>query len=206
MFPSRRHVPVFPMAALLAALLAGPVAAQQVPSGDPSAPLSPTLKPTSAMPPSATSAASTASEVLAYLIAYDTMGIDLAKQGRDRRVDPQIRAFAGEMLRQHQEDLVRVRALAAETGTTAVDTADVKARTGLGGSELAALGKVSDADYPARFLDAVGELERDATDLIDKRLLSSVAGDPRLVNHLHATHDWIQAQSLKANQLRSSGK
>ncbi len=80
MFRSRRYIPVF----VLDVALAGPAAAQQVQGSDPSAPLSPTLKPTTATPPSATSAAHTASEVLAYLAAYDSMGIALAKQGRAR--------------------------------------------------------------------------------------------------------------------------
>jgi hypothetical protein len=175
-------------------------------NSDPSAPLSPTVERTTSQVPSPTSAAHTASEVLAYLVAYDNVAIALARQGRDRRVDPQIRALAASMLTSHSEDLARVRALAAGTETAIVDTGDVKARTDLGGSEVDRLSRVTDADYPARFLDAVTELNRDLVDLVDKRMLSDVADDPRMVKHLQATRDWVLAEKATADALRASGK
>jgi hypothetical protein len=197
------------IAACIALALAGSAAAQVVPqptNSDPSAPLSPTLQPTSKAPPSPTSAAHTASEVLAYLVAYDNRAIALARQGRDRRVDPQIRTLAASMLRSHTEDLARVRGLAAGTGTAIVETSDVRARTDLSGSEVDRLSRVTDADYPAHFLDAVTELNRDLVDLIDKRLLSDVADDPRMVTHLQSTRDWVLAEKATADALRSAGK
>lgn len=175
-------------------------------NSDPSAPLSPTLKATTTQRPSPTAAAHTASEVLAYLIAYDNVAIALARQGRDRRVDPQVRAFAGRMLANHQADIARVRALAAGTGTAIVATGDVKARTDLGGTDLDALARVTDADYPARFLDAAAELHQDALDLMDKRFASDVANDPRMVEHLRATRAWVSVEKADADRLRSAGK
>jgi uncharacterized protein (DUF305 family) len=197
--------------ALLALAVAGTAGAQaqvlpQPTNSDPSAPLSPTVQRTTNAPPSATSAAHTASEVLAYLIAYDNMAISLARQGRDRRADPQIRALAAGMLRSHTEDLARVRGLAAGTGTAIVETSDVKARTDLGGSEIDRLSRVTDADFPARFLDAATELNRDVVDLIDKRLISDVGDDPRMVTHLQSTRDWVLAEKATADALRASGK
>jgi predicted outer membrane protein len=175
-------------------------------NSDPSAPLSPTLKATTKQKPSPTSAAHTASEVLAYLITYDNLAIALARQGRDRRVDPQVRAYAGRMLANHQADIARVRALAAGTGTAIVETGDVKARTDLGGTDLDALARVTDANYAPRFLDAASELHQDALDLIDKRFTSDVADDPRMVEHLRATRGWVSAEKSDADRLRSSGK
>jgi len=175
-------------------------------NSDTSAPLSPTVQRTTSTLPSPTSAAHTASEVLAYLVAYDNQAIALARLGRDRRVDPQIRALAAAMLKNHTEDLARVRGLSAGTGTAIVETSDVKARTDLGGAEVDSLSKVTDADFPARFLDAVTELNRDAVDLVDKRLLSDVADDPRFVTHLQSTRDWVLAEKGTADALRSAGK
>jgi len=190
---------------------AGVAAAQtqilpQPTNSDPSAPLSPTVQRTTTTPPTPTSAAHTASEVLAYLVAYNNMAMTLARQGRDRRVDPQIRALAAAMLRNHAEDLSRVHGLAAGTATAIVETSDVKARTDLGGAEIDGLSRATDADFPARFLDAVTELNRDAVDLIDKRLLSDVADDPRMVTHLQSTRDWVLAEKASADALRASGK
>ena len=196
--------------ACLCLLFAGAAGAQvllpQPTNSDPTAPLSPTVQRTTAAPPSATSAAHTASEVLAYMVAYNNMAIGLARQGRDRRVDPEIRALAATMLRNHTEDLARVRALAAGTGTPIVVTGDVRTRTDLGGTELETLSRVTDSDYPARFLDALTELNRDLVDLIDKRLLSDVADDPRMVKHLQATRDWVLAEKALGDALRSAGK
>lgn len=211
------------MAALAGAAVSMPAAAQSsttpdptaevavpaVPAptnSDPSAPLSPTLAPTSKQAPTPTTAAHTASEVLAYLIAYDNLAIALARQGRDRRVDPQVRAFAGRMLVNHQNDIARVRALAAATNTAIVETTDVKARNDLGGTDLDALARVTDANYAARFLDAAVELHQDALDLMDKRFASDVADDPRMVEHLRATREWVAIEKGDADRLRSSGK
>jgi predicted outer membrane protein len=197
------------LAALLLGLACANAHAQILPqptNSDPKAPLSPTLRSTTTAVPTATSAAHTASEVLAYLVAYDNLAIGLARQGLDRRADPQVRQLAALMLRNHQADLGRVRALSAEAKAPIVETGDVKARTDLGGTELESLSRVTDADYPARFLDAAIELNQDAVDLIDKRLVSDVADDPRMVKHLQATKEWVLAEKATADALRASGK
>lgn len=196
----------FRLVAVLALGLAGPVVAQIVPAGDPRAPPSPTLDPTTKARPSANAAAHSRNEVLAYVVAIDDRGYAIALQGRDRRLDGDIRTFAATMLTEHRDNRAKTRALAAELMLPLVETTDVRSRNELGGSELAALGKASDNDYPARFLDAVAEFDTDAIDLIDKRLRSDAADDPRIIAHLDATRTRLSAQLLRANELRSSGK
>jgi len=196
----------FRSVAFLSLALAGSAFAQVVPTGDPKAPPSPALDATSNTRPSANAAAHSRNEVLAYLVAIDNMGYLMAMQGRDRRLDGDVRAFAAAMLAEHRDSRARTRALAAELQLPIVDTTDVRSRLDLGGSEVDALGKVSDNDYAAAFLDAVAEYATDAIDLIDKRLRSDAADDPRITSYLDATRTRLAAQSLRANQLRSSGK
>jgi hypothetical protein len=196
----------FRIIAVLALGLSGSALAQVVSSGDPSAPPSPTLDPTTTTRPSANAAAHSRNEVLAYVVAIDDLGYSIALQGRDRRLDGDIRSFAASMLTEHRDSRMKTRALAAELNLPLVDTTDVRSRRDLGGSELDALGKASDNDYPARFLDAVTEFDTNAIDLIDKRLRSDAADDPRITTHLDATRTRLAAQLLRANELRSAGK
>jgi hypothetical protein len=183
---------------LLLVALAGAASAQsqvlpQPTNSDPSAPLSPTVQRTTSEVPSPTSAAHTASEVLAYLVAYDNVAIALARQGRDRRVDPQIRALASSMLTNHIEDLARVRELLRARRSRSKPATSRRAPT------WAAARSTDVARHrrrlPGRFLDAVTELNRDLVDLVDKRLLSD-ADDPRMVKHLQATRDRVQRRRL----------